>query len=43
VLLEQPVDDGALGVAGSVDTRGLGEGHMPPQPEEASWDARGWS
>jgi hypothetical protein len=27
VLLEQPVDDGALGVAGPVDARGLGEGH----------------
>jgi hypothetical protein len=27
VLLEQPVDDGALGVAGSVDAHGLVEGH----------------
>jgi len=26
VLLEQPVDDGALRVAGPVDARGLGEG-----------------
>ena len=32
VLLEQPLDDGALGVAGSA--RG-----MPPQPEEARRDA----
>ena len=27
VLLEKPVDDGALGVAGPVNARGLGEGH----------------
>ena len=27
VLLEQPVDDGALGVAGPVDASGLGERH----------------
>ena len=27
VLLEQPIDDGALGVTGPVNARGLGEGH----------------
>jgi len=29
VAVEQPVDDGALGVAGPVDARGLGESQSP--------------